>query len=109
MQRAALTPALSRRERENISRGFRRVEPRVLWNEYRRLARRVFWSHLARECDSLSLRERAGVREPVSTLAIAAMERFMERSVIQNWTRIGTMDRGEIHHRDKGHRVKSGL
>jgi hypothetical protein len=28
-------------------------------------------------CDSLSLRERVGVREPVSTLAIAATERFM--------------------------------
>ena len=31
--------------------------------------------------DTLSLLERVGVREPVSTLAIAAMERFMERLV----------------------------
>jgi hypothetical protein len=29
-------------------------------------------------CGSLSLRERVGVREPVSTLAIAAIERFVE-------------------------------
>jgi hypothetical protein len=29
-------------------------------------------------CGSLSLRERVGVREPVSTLAIAATERFMD-------------------------------
>jgi hypothetical protein len=34
-------------------------------------------------CGSLSLRERVGVREPASTLAIAAMERFMERIVFQ--------------------------
>jgi hypothetical protein len=44
--------------------------------------------------DSLSLRERVGVREPGSTLAMACMGRFMERNVFQNWTRIGTMNRG---------------
>ncbi len=32
-------------------------------------------------CDTLSPRERVGVREPVSTLAIAATERFMESGV----------------------------
>jgi hypothetical protein len=42
MQRAALTPALSRRERVNISREFRRVEPSVGWNESRRLGRLEF-------------------------------------------------------------------
>ncbi len=34
-------------------------------------------------CDSLSLRERVGVREPVSTLAIAAMERFIESQLFE--------------------------
>ncbi len=34
-------------------------------------------------CGSLSLRERVGVREPVSTLAIAAMERFMESPLFE--------------------------
>jgi NAD(P)-dependent dehydrogenase (short-subunit alcohol dehydrogenase family) len=32
-------------------------------------------------CDTLSPRERVGVREPVSTLAIAAMERFMDATM----------------------------
>jgi hypothetical protein len=31
-------------------------------------------------CDTLSPRERVGVREPVSTLAIASTERFLERT-----------------------------
>ncbi len=35
-------------------------------------------------CGSLSLRERAGVRGPVSSLAIAAMERFMESYLFKN-------------------------
>jgi hypothetical protein len=42
MQRTALTPALSRRERENISRGFRRVGLGVGWNGSRRLGWREF-------------------------------------------------------------------
>ncbi len=42
MQRAALTPALSRRERENIFRGFRRVGPGVDWNRSRRLGWQEF-------------------------------------------------------------------
>ncbi len=35
-------------------------------------------------CDTLSLRERVGVREPVSTLAMAATERFMESPLFKN-------------------------
>jgi hypothetical protein len=79
MERAALIPAFSRREKEKVLRGFRRVEPGIRWNESRRLARMGFWSHSAGARDSLYLRERVGVREPVSTLAIAGMERFMGR------------------------------
>jgi hypothetical protein len=34
-------------------------------------------------CDSLSPREKVGVREPGSTLEMASMGRFMERKVLQ--------------------------
>ncbi len=34
-------------------------------------------------CDTLSLRERVGVREPVSTLAMATLERFMGSPVFE--------------------------
>jgi hypothetical protein len=49
MQRAALTPALSRRERENIPRGCRRVEKGVGWSESRRLGRLEFWDVAVRD------------------------------------------------------------
>jgi hypothetical protein len=39
--------------------------------------------------DTLSPRERAGVREPVSTLAMAGMGRFIEGSVFRKLNVLG--------------------
>jgi hypothetical protein len=56
------------------------VEKGVRWNESRRLGRLEFWHVAVRGGrGTLSPRERAGVREPVSTLAIAGLERFLEK------------------------------
>jgi hypothetical protein len=50
-------------------------------------------------CGSLSPRERVGVREPVSTLAIAATERFMGSAVFET-DLLTDHEPLEIHHRD---------
>jgi hypothetical protein len=94
MERAALIPAFSRREKEKVLRGCRRVR-RVLAGTNRDGSRGRGVGVLRRAGrDTLSPRERAGVREPVSTLAMAGMGRFRGRSVSEMWTRRGTMNRG---------------
>ena len=49
MEWAALIPAFSRREKENMRRGFRRAEPGVGWNGSRRLGRLEFHHVAVRE------------------------------------------------------------
>jgi hypothetical protein len=79
VERAALIPAFSRREKENMLREVCRVEAGVRWNELRRLGRLEFRHVAVRDLRLPLPPGEVGVREPVSTLAMATLGRFMER------------------------------
>ena len=63
----ALTPTLPRREKENAHRGFRRAGSGVRWNGFQRLGQLGSCEELRVIRDSLSRRERVGVRGSVKT------------------------------------------